>query len=135
MKKIAVQRIRITKNDFMRDGYSDCRKRQDSRNNQIFTGKHHSEMCRYRLYAEFQKGNDPEWREAAQELGIAEDFQFPARGSIDADPGVVEELLGDQGIDAPLPPQVSMPSGEPQWHTLVTVSVRVRDSLSRSHTL
>ena len=56
MKRRAVQRIRITKNDLMRYGYSDdCPKCQDLRKNQIFTGKHHSEMCRYRLYAEFQK--------------------------------------------------------------------------------
>ena len=70
-------------------------------------------MCRYRLYAEFQENNDPKWRKVAQELGIAEDFKFPARGSIDAEPGVVEELLGnpERDIDIRQPP--TPPLGEP----------------------
>ena len=60
VKQRAVQRIRITKNDLMRYGYSaNCPKCADMQKNNNLTLKHHTEKCRWRLYKEFQANNDP----------------------------------------------------------------------------
>ena len=72
-----------------------------------------------------------EVEEAAQELGIAEDFKSPARGSIDAEPGVVEELLGNPERDTDIHQPMALPLSEPpEFVRLVPEPDRLPDPIT-----
>ena len=64
LKERAIQRIRLTKNDFKNYGYTgDCPKCIEMKAGSRFSARHHTEMCRYRIYSEFEKHSDPKWRQ------------------------------------------------------------------------
>ena len=66
----ALQRMKITRNDLLRYGYSEgCPKCADMRNGNLLTNKAHSDECRYRIYADFEANDDPKGRQVQEELG------------------------------------------------------------------
>ena len=67
LRKKAANRIRITKNNLLRYGHiHDCPKCIDLHANKNFTGRRHTEECRWRLYSECKSNNDPKWRTVGQ---------------------------------------------------------------------
>ena len=120
IKQRAVQRIRITKNDLMRYGYSaNCPKCADVKKNNNLTLKHHTEECRARLYKAFRDNNDPKWRKVAQEVGVAEDYEHPPVTEVEVSHEAADELIGastqqpDRGPTPRLPsPGTQTPAAE-----------------------
>ena len=95
LRKKAASRIRITKNDLLRYGFThDCPKCNDVQANNNFTGRRHTEECRWRLYSESESNNDPKWRTVGRELGLVDQYQHPKPAEVDD--RAAEELIGNQ---------------------------------------
>ena len=90
------QRIRITKQDLVKYGYSPgCKRCLDIQAGKHLTREHHSEECRYRLYSEFETHHDAKWESAKRELGI--DCTDTNLGPVDPEVGALDAL--DKHID------------------------------------
>ena len=67
------KRLKITRNDLLWYGFTlDCPKCNDVQAGKFLSGRHHTDKCRYRLYAEFETRGDPKWTRARAELGLEE---------------------------------------------------------------
>ena len=89
-----VARLRITKHDLMRYGYTPrCRRCNEVRAGRIHTKDNHSEECRSRIYAEWESHKDAKWVRASRELGLEGD---PADAPSNVEVEGLEELDAQQ---------------------------------------
>ena len=93
-----MSRLKLTRNDFEKYGYTkDCPKCADTDAHRPFTGKKHTEICRYRIYSEFERCNDPKHRRVREELGVDDKpHEMPPRDQIDATAPEFQEILPDK---------------------------------------
>ena len=118
------QRLRLTRNDFRKYGWTpECGKCKEMKANRPFTNNPHTEDCRYRIYDEFRKHNDPKWRKAMEELGITEPHPQPQKEHIDTEGREVGDLFHEpppddsHGVETPtgLPREIAPSSPAPSY--------------------
>ena len=115
----AIQRIRLTKNDFKNYGYTDdCPKCIEMKAGNPFSVRSHTEMCKYRIYSEFEKHSDPKWHQVQAEIRMKDKHVAPPRDQIDASGPELSELLPDHfgtdptGIETPKASRPSTPRND-----------------------
>ena len=80
----AAMRLRLTRNDFLKYGFTDdCPKCANMQTGRTLDSGNHSEACRYRMYADFEKNEDPKWRRVRTELGMDDKYEAPPKDQID----------------------------------------------------
>ena len=80
------RKIRITKTDLDKYGYSDNGPRCEAlRAGALDTNKHHSEDCRFRMYGEWQANNDPRWTLLGKQLESHYPKEEVRGGEVDAE--------------------------------------------------